>query len=100
MRMALVRNSAGVPKFADPQSIKLFWDQKDKNGNSLLSPSEKAALRTQHNLDERGHTKDEPPEVFVKVDSDEAARAVWKYLTGQQKRILKQQRKSLRDLED
>ena len=100
MRMALVRNSAGVPKFDNPQSIKLFWNQKDKDGNPMLSPSDKAALRTKHNLDERGQTKDEMPEVFVKVDSDEAARAVWKYLTGQQKRILKQQRKSLRDLED
>lgn len=99
MRMALIRSgTTGRPKIDNPETVKLFWDEKDKDGNPMLSEDDKAFLRTQHNLDEKGRTP--KPEVLVKIESKAAAQAVWKYLSKEQRKVLKQQHKELKDLEN
>ena len=96
---ALIRDKAtGRPRFDNPETVKLFWDAKDKHGKPMLSEEDKTFLRTQHGLDARGRTK--KPETFVRVDSPDAAKAVWKYLTPEQKKILREQWKELKDVSD
>lgn len=96
MRLALQRNAAGEPLFDDPETIKFFWDAKSRGGSPMLTPEDKEFLKTTHGVDNRGRTK-KKNDTFVKIDSIDAAKAIWKYLNPEQKQALKDRWKELRN---
>ena len=95
MNLALIRDPSGVPQFDDPETIKLFWHAKKKNGQSMLTVPEKAALKAKHNLDDMGRVPGS--DIAIKVDNPSVARDLWKHLTPKQKQDLKERWKELKN---